>query len=117
MTAGTENDPLRYTSLNEFKVGSVLHFSYSVYNPRLAADRKPKVIQSYRLYRDGQLVFSSTSQPVPVETMASPIALGVSSGIMLGKDLLPGDYVLQVDVNDELAGRQATQFSQFEIVQ
>jgi VWFA-related protein len=111
-----ENDPLRYTSLRQFAVRSPLHFSYYVYNPKLGSDRKPQLIQSYRLYKDNQLVFTSTARQVPIDAMPSSRAAAVSGGLILGDDLVPGDYILQVDIRDEIAKRSATQFAQFEIV-
>ncbi|MGE3467648.1 MAG: hypothetical protein AB7J13_12020, partial [Pyrinomonadaceae bacterium] len=109
-------DPLRDTSVRQFRPGTALQFSYFVYNAKLDRDQKPRLVQTYKLYRDNQPVFSSSAQSVPVDQMPTPKTVGVTGGIVLGAELLPGDYVLQVNIIDGLArGRQATQFVQFEI--
>ncbi len=110
-------DPMRYTSVRQFRTGMPLEFSLFAYNPKLDSQKKPRLLQSYRLYKDNQLIFTSTEREALLDDQPSMQSIAISGGLMLGADLLPGDYVIEVMVKDQNdKGRVATQFIQFEIV-
>jgi VWFA-related protein len=110
-------DPMRYTSDRQFRTGMPLEFSLFAYNPKLDSQKKPRLLQSYRLYKDNQLIFTSTEREVLLDDQPSMQSIAISGGLMLGAELLPGDYLIEVMVKDQNdKGRVATQFIQFEIV-
>jgi VWFA-related protein len=110
-------DPMRYTSVREFRSGTPLEFSLFAYNPKLDSSKKPNLLQSYKLYKDNQVVFTSTERRVVMEDQPSVDAVAVSGGLMLGSELLPGDYSIEVMVRDQNdKNRVVSQFIQFEIV-
>jgi VWFA-related protein len=110
--------PLNDTSLRQFKRGTVLSYGFSIYNAKQVP--APSLTSQMRLFRDGQVVFEGKLQPVPVFPGPDPKAIDFSSALALGSEMVPGDYVLQVTITDNLAkakNKSAVQFVQFEIVE
>ena len=97
-----------------------LDFAYLIYNAKLdKATRQPQLTAQTRLFREGQPVFSGNVNPIDIQQQTDLKRIGVSSRIQLGTNLLPGEYVLQVIVTDQLREgkrRTATQWIDFEIV-
>jgi hypothetical protein len=115
------SDPLRDATVRRFRRGALVDFRYHIYNAKLdPATGKPRLLTQTRLFRDGQPVFQSPSQPYDFGLPAAGAArLGAGRRLRLGAQLPPGQYVLQVVVTDELAKgkrRTATQWIDFEIV-
>lgn len=114
------NDPLNATSLRRFGRGTILRYGAEIYNARLAAGGQPSVTVQLRMFRDGKLILDG--KPVPLDPAGQTDLQRIKSGgaLSIGKELPPGDYVLQIVANDAQAKekqRIATQFVQFEIVE
>lgn len=107
------------TSLRQFKRGTVLNYGYSVFNTKPGSAEGGSLTALVRLYRDGKMIFEGKPQPVSrLKTDAKTAT--VSASLMLGNEMIPGDYVLQFVTTDALAKEKnssASQFVQFEIVQ
>jgi hypothetical protein len=108
------------TSLRRFKRGTVLRYGFEIYNAKLDAAQKPQMTTQIRIFRDGKSIFEGNQ--VPLVPVGQDYTQKVSSvgAFSLGNQLLPGDYVLQIIVTDNLAKEKrkiATQFVQFEIVE
>ncbi|PYT00146.1 MAG: hypothetical protein DMF63_09265 [Acidobacteria bacterium] len=115
--AVTHSDPLIDTSLRRFKRGTVLNYGFAVYNAKTVP--APNLSYQTRVYRDGKPIFEGAPKPV-VASITDPKSIDFSAALSLGNTLLPGDYVLQVAIIDNLAkkGRNtAVQFVQFEVVE
>ena len=112
------SDPLVSTSLRQFKRGTVLNYGFTIYNAKLIGT-EPKLHFQTRVFRDGKQIFESSQNPVdPAGLQASAVAF--SAALALGTGMLPGDYVLQVVITDDLAkakSNSAMQFVQFEIIE
>jgi hypothetical protein len=96
-----------------------LEWGYLIYNAQVDKAQKHQVTTNVRLFRNGQQVFSGEDRPFPTENQKDPQRLVVAGGLILGTDLTPGEYILQVIVTDALAEkkyRTATQWMDFEIV-
>jgi VWFA-related protein len=88
------------TAVRRFKRGTILRFGASVYNAQTdSVSQKPNLSGVVRLYKDGALIFEGTK----AEFVTSAEGINFQNIIMLGTEMLPGDYVLQVIVNDNLA--------------
>jgi VWFA-related protein len=100
--------------------GMALDYGYFVYNARLdKATNRPQVTTQVRLFRSGQEVFTGRVQPFDMTSQTDLSRLRGMGRILLGADLVPGEYVLQIIVTDALANekhRVATQWMDFEIV-
>jgi len=97
-----------------------LDFAYLIYNAKLdKATRLPQLTAQTRLFRDGQIVFNGNVNPIDIQQQPDLKRIGVTSRLQLGSNLLPGEYVLQVIVIDQLREgkrRTMTQWIDFEIV-
>ncbi|MEJ7624097.1 MAG: VWA domain-containing protein [Pyrinomonadaceae bacterium] len=112
-------DPQWDTAVRQFKPGSVLRFAYHIYNARIDAGRQASLVYRMKLYEGQKLIFETNTKPVPKLSYESPKSVAATGGLKLGESLLPGDYVLQIDIVDGQTRdfrKAATQFIQFEIV-
>lgn len=117
--AALQSNPMNDTSLRQFKRGTVLNYGFTVYNAKQAAG-SPSISYQTRIFRDGKAIFEGQEQAVPSGGQTVPNAMDLSGALNLGTGMMPGDYVLQVTVTDNLAKEKhktATQFVQFEIVE
>lgn len=113
-------DPLRETTVRRFRQGSQIDFVYHIYNAKVdRATGRPRLVTQARLFRDGQPVFTGQSVPFDPGPQKEMTRLKAGNRLRLGRDLAPGDYVLQLVVTDELARGSratATQWLDFEVV-
>jgi len=106
-------------AVRDFRQGMQLQYGYLIYNAQLDENQKHQLSTSVRLFRNGQQVFAGGDQPFAANNQNDLQRLVVSGAIILGTDLTPGEYILQVVVTDALAEkkyRTATQWMDFEIV-
>jgi len=106
--------------VRHFTRGMAMDYGFMIYNARLdKTTNHPQLTTQVRLYRDGKEVFVGRINPYDVKTQTDPKRLIGGGRILLGTDLAPGDYVVQISVTDALADekhRTATQWMDFEIV-
>lgn len=114
------SDPEVETSIKQFRTGSILRYDYYVYNAKVDPSHKADLSYKLRLYRDGKVVFAGDQMPLLMLDTDPSGTVSTSGIIQLGDDLIPGDYILQAEITDKLAGKKnntVNQFVQFEIVQ
>ena len=107
---------LNDTSARQFKRGTVLNYGLSIYNSKPGSLEGGNVESLTRVFRDGKMIFEGKPQKVPFRGPKSHELLG---SLVLGTEMSPGDYVLQVVVTDKRAKEKynsASQFVQFEMV-
>jgi len=104
----------------QFKPGQILQYSFVIYNARLVkATAQPQLTMQVRLIRDGQPIFTGKETSFNNTSQSDLKRITHGGGLELGRDLAPGEYVLQVTVIDPLADekhRVATQWIDFEVV-
>lgn len=108
------------TSLRRFKRGTVLRYGGEIYNAKIASAQSSQITSQIKIFRDGKLIFDGKPGPVVVTGQNANQIAAVTGAINLGTEMLPGDYVLQITVTDNMAkgkSQIATQFVQFEIVE
>jgi VWFA-related protein len=107
-------DPQTDTALRQFKQGDVVRFGLDIYN--LRSDEAPGLKARMQVFKDGNLHFDGKEIPVKVSRGAR--SADYIGGIVLGKDMPPGDYLMRVEVKTEKPREQAEyQFVQFEVVE
>ncbi len=104
----------------QFKPGQILRYSFVIYNARLVkATAQPPLTTQVRLIRDGQPIFTGKETSFTNTSQPDLKRITFGGALKLGRDLSPGEYVLQVIVIDPLADekhRVATQWIDFEVV-
>ena len=115
-----EGDAEASSAVRHFRNGSILRYAYIIFNARLSkATNQPQITTQVRLVRDGNVVFTGKETPLNSADQTDLKRLVAGGAIQLGRELAPGEYILQVIVNDALAGekhRTTTQWMDFEIV-
>jgi len=115
-----ESDPNAGVALRQFKTGTVLVYGFVIYNARVdKTTRNPQLQTQLRIFRNGQQVFNGRETPFDAANQVDLKRLPAAGAIILGSEMLPGEYQLQVVVTDPLAKekyRVATQWIDFEIV-
>lgn len=112
-------DAQTVTATRKFSQGDAILFNYVIYNAKLNASNQTDLQTQVRILRDGQIVFAD--EPVPFKNSNPNDLKRVENkgAISLGKNLAPGDYILQIIVFDKLAKEKnqvASQWIDFEIV-
>ena len=112
-------NPLSDTALRRVKVGSVLKWGMEIYNSALNGKMQADLRTRVRVFQEGKLILDGEEKTV--ETLGQPDVkhLRAFGAVSIGSQMPPGDYILQVIVNDRLAkpGKQvASQHVQFEVL-
>lgn len=105
-------------SLRRLTHGTILSYSYTIYNAEVKEDR-PQLETQMLLFREGKQVFAGKISPFDPGTQSDMKRLKVTGGLRLGPELPAGGYVLQVMVTDKLRNKPntAVQTSDFVIVE
>jgi hypothetical protein len=98
-----------------------MEYAYFIYNARTdKGTRRPQLETQLRLFRDGQQVYTGKVREYNGAQQADPRQLVAGGSMLLGREMEPGEYVLQIVVTDKLAKeeryRTATQWIDFDIV-
>jgi hypothetical protein len=112
-------NPAANPAVRDFRQGMQLEWGYLIYNAQLDKNQKHQLTTNVRLFRNGEQIFSGGDKPFATDNQKDPHRLVVAGGLILGTDLTPGEYILQVIVTDAVADkkyRTATQWMDFEIV-
>lgn len=116
----TETDPRAGPAVRRFRHGMVMSYTYVIYNAALdKATNRPRLQVQMRAFRDGKQVFTGRVQPLDPSEQTDFKRLAASGALLLGTDMIPGEYILQIIVTDLLASekhRTATQWIDFEII-
>ena len=99
-----------------FKSGAVINYAYKVLNASVDVDKRPQLETQIRLFRDGKLVYASGGKSIAAQAMQGKQL--VLTGQMQLKQISPGDYTMQLIVEDTLRHdkyRIATQAMDFQV--
>jgi len=98
--APTTSTVMTDTSARQFKHGTVLSYGLAIYNTKPGSLEGGNVESQVRIFRDGKLIYEGKPQKLAAGNPRPNELLG---SIMLGTEMIPGDYVLQIVVTDKLA--------------
>ncbi len=119
-TKPIKDHALASQAIRRFHQRQTLSYGYYVYNARLDSNHQPHLETQLRLFRDGQLVYSGKVRPLDVTNQTDMRQIVAGGEMLLGTDLPPGEYVLQVIVVDKLASGDkslTTQWMDFDLVE
>jgi len=103
-----------------FRRGTVLLYVCEIVNAKTAVNQHPELEVQTRLFRDGEQVLTGKTAPATAGDPSDPGRLTAGGRLSLGRDMTPGEYVLQLIVTDKLANSKFNTVAQsmdFEIVQ
>lgn len=104
-------------TLMHFHKATTLIFVYAIYNARLDKTTKlPRLNTQTRVLRDREQIYTAGPMAVSVVGQSDLRRISAGARLQLGSALSPGEYVLQIVVEDYLAKQTATQWVQFEVV-
>jgi hypothetical protein len=90
-----------------------------VFNAKPGSAESNNLESQIRVFRDGKAIFDGKPNIIqPADKQQKSV--GVMGSLMLGTEMIPGDYVLQITVTDKMAKAKynsASQFVQFEILE
>lgn len=101
-----------------FKPGTILTYSFIIYNAKSDAKQSPQIQLQAKLFRDGKMILEGEPFQVDTNGQTDLRRIEVSNAIVLGTDLPPGDYALQIIATDDQAKRSkqiAAQSIDFEL--
>lgn len=102
--------------IREFNAGDILKFAYQAYNVRSVGNPKPTLKYQANLFLDDKKIF--TGKEIIVDLTEGVDTVPISGAFQLGKQLVPGNYVLQIITSESLGnGRGGTseQFIDFKV--
>jgi hypothetical protein len=106
-------------ALRRFRPGQALSYGFAVYNAQLdKATGLPRLESQMRLFRDGQPLTIGDKRSIEPAGASGSGILTSGGAFVLGPEMPPGDYVLQVVVTDALAKKAqglVTQAIDFEV--
>lgn len=113
------SDPAAVTAQRRIAAGSIVTYNTEIYNARLDDAKQPRLSVKIRVFRDGKLILDGVKTAVSITGQKDLTHIKTSGAFQLSKQMLLGEYVLQLVVVDDLAKKKvqtATQFVQFEVV-
>lgn len=116
-TASVSDDLQTNLVLRRFHQGASLVFGYTIYNAAL--DKKthePRLTTQTVVYRDSVKIYSSDRAAVTIADQTDLKRIATGARLQLGPTLTPGEYVVQIVVEDQITKRTVTQVTQFEVV-
>jgi hypothetical protein len=107
-------------AVRRLRQGMILTYSYIIYNAQLDGAGRPQLQTQMRLFREGKEVFTGKLSPLNADKQTDMKRLDAGGRLLVGGNLVPGEYVLQVTVTDALAKNKrystSTQWIDFEII-
>lgn len=120
MNAGiSESNPLSNPAIRRFRAGSEIECYFYVYNAQTSNAGLPALTTQLRLFRDGKLILAGQPGTIDKNKQTDVKRFLVGTRLSLGRDLSPGEYVLQVVVREPGAKgkeRAATQSIDFTLL-
>jgi len=110
----SERSVLLDTTVRQYKRGTILRYDYAIYNP----EQSRQIEAQTRLIKDAKVIYEEPAAAVSFDGQTDLQRLQTGAAISLGKNLEPGNYILQVIVTDKLKPKKfATQYVEFEVVE
>lgn len=104
-------------STRQYRAGEPIPYIYDIYNAK--ADEttgRPSLSFRLLLYKDGVLRGSFPDKKVDLLPGSGGVKIEDYGFLRLRKDIEPGEYILQLVVTDNVAGKVSSQWIDFEVV-
>lgn len=102
--------------IRNFRRGSVIAYPYNIYNAKLGRDGKPNLTVEVNLYQDGKLIIDGEPHPADLPQQFDWSRISDFGYLRLNDKTPAGEYILQIIVRDLAAGKDSSQWSDFQII-
>jgi VWFA-related protein len=96
-------DPRKSPALRIFLPGESFDYGISVYNAKNSKKENPSLQSWSVLYGNGREMYKSESESVSLNGLTDFERIPIRKNLYLGASVQPGDYILTLQVKDELA--------------
>ncbi len=104
-------------AIRQYRAGAPFAYIYDVYNAETdKSNNQPKLTVQYRLFRNGALLVEGKEKTVEIESQIDASSIRGYGFLKLNENAEVGEYILQLIVNDRIAGKTSTQWIDFEVV-
>jgi len=107
-------------AVRRYRPGQGIVYGYAVINPKMTGPAKEfRVGSQLRVFRNGKLFYTGTYSHTLSKSEPDPTRLVGGGVLSLGSQLSPGEYLMQIVVTDENAGKKkppVAQWVDFEVV-
>ena len=107
-------------AVRRYRPGQGIVYGYAVLNPKVKGPAKEfRVGSQVRVFRNGKLFFTGTYSHTLWKSQPDATRLEGGGVLSLGPGLSPGEYLMQIVVTDENAGKKkppVAQWVDFEVV-
>ncbi len=113
-------DPQAGPAVRRLRHSMILNYLYTIYNAQVDGTGHPQLQTQMRLFREGKEVFTGKVLPYNVGQQGDMKHLSAGGRLLIGTNLVPGEYILQVTVTDALAKEKqntSTQWMDFQIIE
>jgi hypothetical protein len=104
---GAPADPEENAAVRSFRSGQMMQFGYVVFNALTDEAKQSRVEMTTRLYANGRVVFSSPASQIAFPAEQPNMQRTITGRLSLARDVVPGDYIMEVTVIDLLAPANA----------
>ncbi|MFV0388058.1 MAG: VWA domain-containing protein [Pyrinomonadaceae bacterium] len=98
------SNALQDSSQKRFPRGSILTYVFEIYNSTTGARESGDLQVLTKMFKDNKLVHSGAPQSVPANRDIEK-GVSVNGALRLGKEIAPGNYILQIIVTDNKGKR------------
>jgi VWFA-related protein len=104
-------------AVRRFHQSSTAAYGYLIYNAN-AAGRTAQLTSQTQIFRDGQMIVSNNPTVINMQGQTDPQRIRALHHLEVGKEMAPGNYVLQIIVTDlsDKKPRVASRWIDFEVV-
>ncbi len=117
--AAPSEDVTHGAARRSFRRGTAVTYGYEIINAKSGAAQHPELEVQTRMFHDGELVLAGEKATLaPAGEVSDIPRLAAEGRLSLGRNMAPGEYVLQVIVTDKLVKNKfntVTQSMDFEI--
>jgi hypothetical protein len=107
-------------AVRRFPPGAMVAYEHAIYNARYDKKGRAHLTTQVLLFRDGQEIFTSQETPLDVNQQITQGRVINRGRLHLPTKATPGEYVLQIIINDDAPGekrRTTSQWVDFEVAQ
>lgn len=101
------------TARRQFKKGTILSFNYAVY---AAPSLRSKSQAQFAIFKDGKELLKGAAEDLNITPNGKLQRLNKAGAFLLGTDMAPGKYVLQISVGGDAVKEPEIQQIDFELV-